>query len=116
MQGCAQPRQGLPLDNPVQAKRSAGDENSKLNRMQYIRHNYSFIFFFPQFFPRRGGKTNALSSLSLQIPANPCKFQRYDFYFPAQICGRFLFPIPVITCRHSGLIHDPEDHFHLRCR
>jgi hypothetical protein len=35
MQGCAQPRQGLPLDNPVQAKRSAGDENSKLNRMQY---------------------------------------------------------------------------------
>ncbi|MDR1864844.1 MAG: hypothetical protein LBR08_04655, partial [Bacteroidales bacterium] len=36
MQGCAQPRQGLPFDNPVQAKRSAGYENSKLNRMQYI--------------------------------------------------------------------------------
>jgi hypothetical protein len=35
MQGCAQPRQGLPFDNPVQAKRSAGYENSKLNRMQY---------------------------------------------------------------------------------
>ncbi|MDR1864348.1 MAG: hypothetical protein LBR08_02135, partial [Bacteroidales bacterium] len=37
MQGCAQPRQGLPFDNPVQAKRSAGYENSKLNRMQYIQ-------------------------------------------------------------------------------
>jgi hypothetical protein len=35
MQGYAQPRQGLPFDNPVQAKRSAGYENSKLNRMQY---------------------------------------------------------------------------------
>jgi hypothetical protein len=29
------PDRGLPFDNPVQAKRSAGYENSKLNRMQY---------------------------------------------------------------------------------
>jgi hypothetical protein len=42
MQGCAQPRQGLPFDNPVQAKRSAGYENSKLNRMQYTISILSF--------------------------------------------------------------------------
>ncbi|MDR1865077.1 MAG: hypothetical protein LBR08_05830, partial [Bacteroidales bacterium] len=42
MQGCAPPRQGLPFDNPVQAKRSAGYENSKLNRMQYIRNPAAF--------------------------------------------------------------------------
>jgi hypothetical protein len=51
MQGCAQPRQGLPFDNPVQAKRSAGYENSKLNRMQYISPTWGFpakrVFIFP---------------------------------------------------------------------
>jgi hypothetical protein len=39
--GAAEPRQGLPFDNPVQAKRSAGYENSKLNRMQYTLPLYS---------------------------------------------------------------------------